>query len=163
MGPSNSGKSTLADAIARGRGMPAIHLDQFYHLPDTDWEPRPEAEFLALHEAAILGERWVIDGNYSRCMAERLARATGIILLDTSTATSLIRYLRRAWFERERHGALAGGRDSVKWAMLHHIAVRTRDNRRRYRQMFDEMTLPRIRLASPHALKCFYRVEVLSR
>ena len=42
MGPSNSGKSTLAEAIARARGLPAIHLDQLYHLPDTDWQPRPE-------------------------------------------------------------------------------------------------------------------------
>lgn len=31
-----------------------------------------------------------MDGNYSRCLPQRLARATGFILLDTSTATSLL-------------------------------------------------------------------------
>lgn len=41
IGPSNSGKSTLATAIARARGLNAIHLDQLYHRPDTDWEPPP--------------------------------------------------------------------------------------------------------------------------
>ena len=36
MGPSNSGKSTLADAIARACDLPVVHLDQLHHLPGTD-------------------------------------------------------------------------------------------------------------------------------
>jgi adenylate kinase family enzyme len=38
VGPSNSGKSTLATAIGRARGLPVVHLDQLYHRADTDWE-----------------------------------------------------------------------------------------------------------------------------
>jgi adenylate kinase family enzyme len=64
LGPSNSGKSTLANAIARKRGLEAVHLDVLHHLPNTDWEPRSRDEFIALHDAAIAGERWVMDGNY---------------------------------------------------------------------------------------------------
>ena len=41
LGPSNSGKSTLADAIAAKQGLEPIHLDRLYHLPHTDWQPRP--------------------------------------------------------------------------------------------------------------------------
>lgn len=41
LGPSNSGKSTLASAIGRKCGLTVIHLDQLYHRPGTDWEPRP--------------------------------------------------------------------------------------------------------------------------
>jgi hypothetical protein len=65
LGPSNSGKSMLAEAIARDRGSQVVHLDQLYHFPNTDWEVRPTAEFVALHDAAIAGQRWVMDGNYS--------------------------------------------------------------------------------------------------
>lgn len=72
LGPSNSGKSTLADAIARKRGLPAIHLDRLYHLPHTNWQPRPGEAFVALHDQAIADERWVIDGNYTKCMPQRL-------------------------------------------------------------------------------------------
>ena len=36
LGPSNSGKSTLAETIARKRGLEVIHLDLLYHLPNTD-------------------------------------------------------------------------------------------------------------------------------
>jgi adenylate kinase family enzyme len=163
IGPSNSGKSTLAQAIARSRGLPAIHLDQLHHYANTDWKPRPVQEFVALHDAAILESRWVIEGNYSRCLPQRLERATGVVLLDVPTATSLFRYLRRSWFERHRHGALAGGRDSVKWLMIHHIAITTRRNRRGYTTMFDALSLPKLRLSTPRALAAFYRNERLER
>ncbi|WP_428377622.1 hypothetical protein [Lichenicoccus sp.] len=161
MGPSNSGKSTLATAIARARGLPAIHLDQLYHRPNTNWRPRPDEEFIALHDKAILGASWVMDGNYSRCLPQRLARATGFILLDTPVAVSLFRYLRRSWFDAERPGGLEGGSDSVKWAMVSHIVGTTRKNRRRYAEMFDRSSLPKIRLGTARELARFYLSEGL--
>ncbi|MEL6061759.1 MULTISPECIES: AAA family ATPase [unclassified Methylobacterium] len=163
IGPSNSGKSTLAAAIGRARNLPPIHLDQLYHRPNTDWEPRPAEEFQALHDAAILGPRWIMDGNYSRCLPQRLERATGLIVLDVPTAVSLVRYLRRTWFERDRYGTLEGGRDSVKWSMIRHIVVTTPANRKRYAQMFGATGLPTLRLDTPQALARFYRREGLSR
>ncbi len=82
LGPSNSGKSTLAQAIASKVKRPIIHLDQLYHFPDTQWQAREEAEFRELHLNAISGESWVMDGNYVRTLPERLTRASGLILLD---------------------------------------------------------------------------------
>jgi adenylate kinase family enzyme len=163
MGPSNSGKSTLATAIWRARGLTPIYLDQLHHRLNTDWQPRPDEEFITLHDAALLGASWVIDGNYSRCLPQRLARATGLVLLDASTATSLLRYLRRSWFERDRLGGLQGGQDSVKWSMIRHIAVTTRENRKRYKEMFDRISVPTIRLSTPREIARFYRSEGLHR
>ena len=159
LGPSNSGKSTLAVAIGRQRGLPVVHLDQLFHRPHTDWEPRPEAEFLALHEVAIAEPAWVMEGNYTRCLAPRLERATGLILLDVSTLTSLLRYVRRCWSGRERHGALEGRADSVKWDMVHHICVVTPANRKRYASLYEGLRLPKVMLASPQALRRFYLEE----
>jgi adenylate kinase family enzyme len=163
MGPSNSGKSTLAAAIGRHRGLPPVHLDQLHHLPNTDWMVRPAPAFAALHDAAIGQSHWVMEGNYSRLLAQRLARAIGFILLDVGTLVSLGRYLRRCWFPGDRHGGLEGGRDSVKWSMIRHIATVTRTNRRRYRDLFDDIALPKIKLLSPAALDSFYRSNGLSR
>jgi len=163
LGPSNSGKSTLAEAIGRARDLPVVHLDLLYHRSNTDWEPRPTAEFIALHDAAICAPRWVMDGNYSGRLPSRLARATGFILLDVSTTTSLYRYFRRSWFERNRRGALEGGKDSVKWSMIHHIAVTTRANRKRYDAMFASVGVPKVMLRTPRELAAFYREAGLSR
>ncbi|MET3286939.1 AAA family ATPase [Novosphingobium capsulatum] len=163
MGPSNSGKSTLAEAIGRAQSLEVIHLDRLYHLPHTNWVPRPPEEFTALHDKAITGDRWAIDGNYSRLLPQRLERATGFILLDVPTTTSLYRYVRRCWFERDRRGALEGGRDSVKWDMIRHIVATTRANRARYRDMIDSISLPKIRIATTGALGAFYRANGLTR
>jgi len=158
LGPSNSGKSTLAETIARNRGLEVIHLDLLYHLPNTDWKVRPSDGFVALHDTAINGERWVMDGNYSKCMPQRFLRATGLILLDISTPASLFRYCRRTIFERQRVGALEGGRDSIKWGMIYHIVVVTPKNRIRYAKMFHDIDLPKVRLTSIRAIKqCYQR------
>ena len=45
LGPSNSGKSTLAQVIARTIASEAVHLDQLRHLPGTNWVERPDEEF----------------------------------------------------------------------------------------------------------------------
>jgi adenylate kinase family enzyme len=84
LGPSNAGKSTLAVAVSKKLGLPAVHLDQLQHFPQSNWQARPEAEFAALHNAAILGDRWIMEGNYSRLMPQRLARAAGAILITSN-------------------------------------------------------------------------------
>lgn len=163
MGPSNSGKSTLASAIGRARGLPIIHLDQLYHKPNSDWQPRAAEAFIALHDQAIRSPAWIMEGNYSRCLPQRLKHATGFILLDVPAVTSLYRYIWRSWFQRSRHGALEGGRDSVKWDMIRHIAITTRRNRRQYRVVFEQIGLPKVRLLTTREVVNFYRLEGLHR
>ena len=160
LGPSNSGKSTLAVAIGRARGLPVVHLDRLRHLPDTDWHLREQAAFIALHDRAIAADAWVIDGNYSIGLKQRLARATGVIVLDISAGRSLWRYLRRCWWRTNRAGGLDGGRDRVKWAMIRHILLTTPSNRRRYTALYHDLTLPKRRLASARQIAAFCRDEV---
>ena len=77
--------------------------------------------------------------------------------------TGLLRYLRRSWFERDRPAALKGGRDSVKWEMIRYIAIATRTNRNRYGEMFDRITLPKVKLATTRELTRFYYSAGLHR
>ena len=163
LGPSNSGKSTLASAIARKLQLPAVHLDVLFHVPRTDWQPRPYAEFERLHGIAVAGPQWVMDGNYTQMLPQRLARATGFILLDVSTPVSLYRYLRRSWFQQNRVGALEGGRDSVKWDMLHHIAVTTPKNRKRYAELLRTIPVPAVYLRSARQVSACYAAWRLVR
>lgn len=163
MGPSNSGKSTLANAIGRARGIPPVHLDQLRHLPNTAYEMRPEDEFIALHDEAIAAPKWVMDGNYSICLPQRLERATGLILLEIPVVAGLLRYLRRCRQRNGRHGALEGGNDDVRWEMIHHIMTVGRVNRHRHRKTFEAASLPKLLLKSPKELDNFYRSAGLSR
>jgi adenylate kinase family enzyme len=122
-GPSNAGKSTLAAALARKLGTEPVYLDLLRHEPGSDWNLRPDAEFHRLHAEAVAGNSWVMEGNYSTLYAERLSRATGIIILGTDRFSALARYVRRTLFERQRVGALSGNRDSLKFWLAHYILV----------------------------------------
>lgn len=156
MGPSNSGKSTLASAIAMKMSLPLIHLDQLYHLPDTQWLPRDPSAFYRLHAEAIKQEKWVIEGNYTKCIRERFERATGLILLDISTPIALVRYIRRCYALTPRIGGLHSGKDPVTWAMLKYITLTAPKNRLRHRALFDQTSLPKLLLTSPRAMRACY-------
>jgi len=158
-GPSNAGKSTLAVAISKKLGLPAFHLDQFRHLPNTDWKPRPETEFAALHDAAILGDRWIMEGNYSRLIPQRLARATGGILITSNHWLRFSRYLKRTLVNRsERAGHLEGAKDSIKWEMIQWILVKTRDSGIKYSKALHESGLPTVECHTAAALNDLYEV-----
>jgi adenylate kinase family enzyme len=147
-GTSNTGKSTLAFAIGQKLGVPVVHLDRLRFLPHTDWQQRPDDEFKALHDAAILNDHWVMEGNYSALMPLRLARATGIILLSDSRLGNFVRYVRRTLFESGRIGNLEGNRDSLKWDMVHWVLIRAPRNVERYRKTLPAAGLPFIELNS---------------
>lgn len=157
IGASNAGKSTLAAAIARKLDIPAIHLDQLYHLPNTDWEPRSQQEFVALHDAAIAGESWVMEGNYSVAMPQRLARATGVVWLDGPPLPSLLRYLRRTLLERNRAGAVTGARERLSWKMIEIIAIRQPRSRQKYAALLAGASVPQLRLKSLASVKACHR------
>lgn len=163
IGPSNSGKSTLAAAISQKIHCPLTHLDQLYHQPHSNWVPRATEEFIALHDAAIAEERWVIEGNYSISMPQRLARTTGLIVMESSTALSLARYVRRSLFEPDHIGSLAGDQDSIKWSMIKHLVITTPKNRKRYQQLYQDWSGPKLLLDSVGSLQRVYREWELVR
>ena len=116
LGPSNSGKSTLAVSISQKTGLDPVHLDQLRHLPHTNWQERSDEEFAQLHDQAIKKDSWVIEGNYSTLLPHRLDRATGLILLNGNLWLRYFRYVKRTLKNTEtRAGHLAGGQDRLSW------------------------------------------------
>ena len=158
LGPSNAGKSTLARSLSEKLAIPAVHLDQLRHLPNTDWQQRPEEEFAALHDAAIMSESWVMEGNYSRLMPQRIGRATGAILVTSNRWLRLARYLRRTLInEAARAGHLEGARDSIKWEMIDWILIKTPNRSARYPEIIRAAKLPAVACTTAGELTALYR------
>ena len=162
-GPSNSGKSTLAAALGRTLGVPAVHLDQLYHLPNTNWPPRPRQDFERLHADAIAKEDWAMEGNYFALMGPRLSRATGVVLTGSEPWRGLWRYFRRTLFEHERAGHLEGGQDRLNWRMVGFIILTQPRKRRRDAAILVEAGLPMVELSSMRELNRVYREWKLER
>lgn len=157
-GPSNSGKSTLCVALARKLGAEAFHLDLLRHLPGSDWVQRPDDDFQTLHDEAIAREHWVMDGNYSRLMPQRFARAIGIIRLGDGRWANFRRYVWRTLFQKHsRPGSLAGNKDSIKWEMVRWILMVQPTLRQRDRERLRGAGLPLVEVHSMRQLQRLYR------
>ena len=80
VGVTGSGKTTTAKKLSNILHLPHVELDSLYWNPG--WKPTPEEEFRARVSAALCGQRWVTDGNYSMARPVIWGLATTILWLD---------------------------------------------------------------------------------
>lgn len=88
IGGAGSGKSYVARHLGAALDLPVVHIDPMYYRPG--WVQRPSHETRALVRAAADAPSWVFDGNNSKTLDDRAARADLIVFLD------LPRYVRMA-------------------------------------------------------------------
>lgn len=134
-GTTGSGKTTLADAIAEAIGAPHVELDGLHWEPN--WTEAADDVFRARVGGAVAGERWVVDGNYSKVNDLTWPRADLLVWLDYSIARVywqlLRRTTRRVWTREE---LWQGNRERLRTAFfsrqsLFVWALRTHWKRRR--------------------------------
>lgn len=151
IGPSNSGKSTLAQELGRLLGLPAFHLDRIAHKPYSNWERVPDKEFIRLHDEIVVGDDWVIDGNYSIAMPQRFARADTVIWLDPPLFGCIVRYGMRSFIgERARPGGLEGAKREFGLSLIKYTLFHYPRNKRKYKDLLAQF---------PHLkIYCFNRM-----
>lgn len=100
IGPPGAGKSHFARQLGMRLGLPVIHLDAHYW--SAGWvEPTP-SEWAARLPALLERPAWVMDGNYSRTLPQRLDACDTVVFLDLPRWQCLWGVLRRAWRARGR-------------------------------------------------------------
>ena len=82
LGCSGSGKSTLARSLHSKTGLPLIHLDNVWWNADRTHISREE--FDARLQSVLQGEKWILDGDYSRTYEPRFRACDTVIFLDYS-------------------------------------------------------------------------------
>jgi adenylate kinase family enzyme len=87
IGSGGSGKSTLAVKLGTTLHLPVHHLDALYWQPG--WIPTEREKFINDQQKILQQDTWIIDGNYSSTMDERLAMADTIIFLHYTTIRCL--------------------------------------------------------------------------
>ena len=87
VGCGGAGKSTLALEMGKRFGLPVVHLDKLWWLPD--WQTRSQQEFDEILTAELMKNDWLMDGNFFRTFEMRLKYADFCIFLDYDTGLCL--------------------------------------------------------------------------
>lgn len=80
IGCPGAGKSTFARQLHEATGLPLYYLDMLWHKPDRTNVLKEEFD-KRLWEI-VRGDKWIIDGNYSRTLELRLKECDTVFLLD---------------------------------------------------------------------------------
>jgi adenylate kinase family enzyme len=100
IGSGGSGKSTLSIRLGSLLGLPVIHLDTLYWSPG--WVEPDKSQWAKTVRQVIEQDSWILDGNYSGTLAERIEACDTVIFLDVSRSICVWRVLKRAINHRGR-------------------------------------------------------------
>ena len=157
LGPSNSGKSTLATKLGEKLNIPVCHLDQLAHIPGTNWKLRDEKEFAADQDVILEKESWIIEGNYSFCMPHRFEKATSLIWVDPNFLGCCLRYISRCIKnDRFRPGRLKDATSEFSFEVLNVIIFKYPKTRRRHKALLSRYTFPVMYIRSMKELNQYY-------
>ncbi|MCA3565172.1 MAG: adenylate kinase [Methylocystis sp.] len=156
VGCPGAGKSTLAKELAEITSLPVIHLDRHYWLPG--WR-RPDSDsWQKTIEKLASQPEWIIDGNYSGTLQQRLSSADTLIHLDYPTALCVWRVVRRtiAGWGRNRGDQLAPGcPDRFDWPFLKFVINYRKEQRERDLVRMERFVGRALRFTSPKDLSAF--------
>ena len=94
IGSGGAGKSTFAKRLSKILNIEVIHLDSLYW--SAGWVETPKAEWKKIVEGLILGDSWIMDGNYSGTLDLRFEACDTVIFLDLARTICLWRVIKRA-------------------------------------------------------------------
>ena len=98
IGCPGSGKTTFAEKLRDKTGLPLFYLDAIWHKPDKTHISREEYD-MRLSEILNL-DSWIIDGNYSRTIENRIKACDTVILFDLPVSVCLDGAISRLGKER---------------------------------------------------------------
>lgn len=81
IGNSGSGKSWLAENLARKMDCPGIDLDTIHWMGNGYGLARDRSDAIELTRSAATGEKWIIEGIYGWLVREIITHATALIWL----------------------------------------------------------------------------------
>lgn len=143
VGTSGSGKTTLARQLASILDITAVELDALHW--EANWTPASPSVLRERVDAALNGEGWVVDGNYSKLRDLTWGRADTVVWLDYSLWVVMTRVIRRTFIRafrkvelwngnRERLSNAVFSKDSILlWALQTHGK-----NRRAYTRLINQ-------------------------
>ena len=158
IGCGGAGKSTLARQLGEKLGLPVVHLDKLFWKPG--WEHISREEFDCLHREVLMQEKWIMDGNFDRTMAERIRYCDTVIYLDFDRLACLLGVAKRilTTYGTVRPDMGEGCPERIDWEFLQWVWNFNKEKREKnYRLLNETDGVEKIVLKSRRAVKQFLR------
>jgi adenylate kinase family enzyme len=99
-GRPGSGKSTFALELNKRIGIPLYHLDKYFYV--AHWIERDYTEFIKIQKSLVEQPAWIIDGNATKSLELRYARATTCLYFNYPRWRCYIRIIKRLFEDRSK-------------------------------------------------------------
>ena len=139
IGNSGAGKTTLANELSERLHLPVVHLDKLYWR--DNWQHVSADEFDGLLLDELQRDAWIIDGNFSRTIPQRLQYCDTVLYLDYSRIVCLCGAVKRVMknYGKTRPDMGDNCPEHIDLPFLRYIWGFNKKNRRSYYKMLDEM------------------------
>jgi len=108
IGSSGAGKTIFSLRLSRILGIEIIHIDREYWRPG--WAEPTKDEWSEQLAELLSRDSWIMDGNYSATLEQRLAACDTVIFLDIRRTLCTWRVIRRTFrFYKRRRPDMADG------------------------------------------------------
>lgn len=103
--------------------MPVHHLDKYFWR--ENWTPTPQSEFREIQNQLMKEARWIIEGNYSKSIDNRIPNADTIIVFDFPKALNIWRTFKRfiKHFGSVRPEMGGENKEALQWKHLKYIVT----------------------------------------
>ncbi len=156
IGTSGSGKTTFSRQLADTLCLPFIEMDAIYW--GRDWYAPPDEVFFPKLARTLEGEKWVLDGNYTRTMGFKWDRVQAVIWLNYSFPRTAVQAIQRAvkrLFRQDELWPDTGNRENLKmlfskdsiilWTLKSYYRHKKRNLGYIYDQNYSQIKFHRIR------------------
>lgn len=119
-GRPGSGKSTCAVKLSQQLRIPVYHLDKYFYK--ENWQERNYQDFLHIQQELIAQDSWIIDGNNTKSLEMRYARANVVLYFKYSRLICLWRIFKRLWYKDAAIQDRAKGcQETVRWQLIRYM------------------------------------------
>ncbi len=112
IGLPGSGKSTFSARLAEILRIPVHHLDR--HMFEPDGKKRDKQEFIAIQQAILDEDAWIVEGCSFSTFEMRFAKADVIIYFHFSRMVCYWRMCKRIFNYKENFGGLR----AITWELV---------------------------------------------
>ena len=93
IGCPGTGKTTYSVKLGKKLNIPVYHLDKVFWK--NNWEHISQDEFGKVQDEIMQNEKWIIDGNFTKTIENRIKNSDAVIFFDYPKRISLWRTFKR--------------------------------------------------------------------